>query len=185
MSQIYGGHLVRDDDDDVICWLLFPCFQVVMRIQEPGFLCRRHTITHVRDHPIQKIDTIYSRPIMESEKEASRNYTLWTWARQDTERNFSIFDARKGVFHLPEKSAPGGRVYAMAATGEVDKRIWIATAVSKNHPVRAQFDKCTFAISQVPFPCSSSQSFSLASWLTCAVVVQDKIHLLLFDMCML
>ena len=35
-----------------------------------------------------------------------------------------------GLFHLPEKQAPGGRVYAMTATGEVEKRIWIGTAVS-------------------------------------------------------
>ena len=123
-----------------------PSFQVVSRIQEPGFLCRRHTVTHVRDHPIQKIDTIYSRPVMESEKEASRNYTLWTWSRQDTERNFSIFDIRKGVFHLPEKSAPGGRVYAMAATGEVDKRIWIATDASKNYPVCVQSEVWIFLL---------------------------------------
>lgn len=51
------------------------------------------------------------------------------WAKQDTQRNFSIIDVRKGVFNLPEKAAPGGRVYAMTATGEVEKRIWIGTAV--------------------------------------------------------
>jgi hypothetical protein len=64
-----------------------------------------------------------------------KSYTLWTWARQDQERNFSIIDVRKGVFNLPEKQAPGGRVYAMTATGEVEKRIWIGTAVSRvyNH----------------------------------------------------
>lgn len=140
--------------------------QVVSRIQEPGFLCRRHTVTHVRDHPIQKIDTIYSRPVMESEKEANRNYTLWMWSRQDTERNFSIFDARKGVFHLPEKSAPGGRVYAMAATGEVDKRIWIATDASKNYKVCTQpglaqksMNFCSFLVFVFFFCILSTQRF--------------------------
>ena len=34
------------------------------------------------------------------------------------------------MYNLPEKSAPGGRVYAMTATGEIEKRIWIGTAVS-------------------------------------------------------
>ena len=33
---------------------------------------------------------------------------------------------------LPEKLYPGGRVYAMASTGEVEKRFWVATSVSKN-----------------------------------------------------
>ena len=40
-----------------------------------------------------------------------------------------------GVFRFPEKPCPGGRVYAMASTGEVEKRVWVATSVSKNHPV--------------------------------------------------
>ena len=26
-------------------------------------------------------------------------------------------------------------MYAMASTGEVEKRVWVATSVSKNHPV--------------------------------------------------
>ena len=34
------------------------------------------------------------------------------------------------MYNLPEKSAPGGRVYAMTATGEIEKRIWIGTSVS-------------------------------------------------------
>lgn len=36
---------------------------------------------------------------------------------------------------FPEKPCPGGRVYAMASTGEVEKRVWVATSVSKNYPV--------------------------------------------------
>ena len=36
---------------------------------------------------------------------------------------------------MPERSSPGGRVFAMATTGEVRKRIWIATSVSRNYPV--------------------------------------------------
>lgn len=106
--------------------------QIVQRICEPGFLCRSHTIRRSRDQPLQKIDTIYARPILADDLESGRkSYTLWTWARQDQERNFSIIDVRKGVFNLPEKQAPGGRVYAMTATGEVEKRIWIGTAVSR------------------------------------------------------
>ena len=99
----------------------------------PGFLCRRHTIDRVKEHQIQKIDTIFARPVGENEVDTSMS--LWTWSRQDLERNFSILDVEKGVFNLPEKNSPGGRVYAMAATGEVHKRIWITTAVSRNHPV--------------------------------------------------
>ena len=105
--------------------------QIVQRICEPGFLCRSHTIRRSRDQPLQKIDTIYARPVLADDLESGRkSYTLWTWARQGSERNFSIIDVRKGVFNLPEKQAPGGRVYAMTATGEVEKRIWIGTAVS-------------------------------------------------------
>jgi len=58
------------------------------------------------------------------------NHTVWTWARQDVERNFSILDAHKGMFTLPEKQSVGGRVFCMTSTGELDKRIWIGTAVS-------------------------------------------------------
>ena len=102
---------------------------MVQRICEPGFLCRIHTLTRSKDNPLQKIDTIYARPVL-TEDAGPKSYTLWTWARQDTERNFSIIDVHKGVFNLPEKQAPGGRVYAMTATGEVERRIWIGTAVS-------------------------------------------------------
>ena len=82
-----------------------------------------------RDHPLQKIDTIYARPVLPGDV-SPKSHTLWMWAKQDQERKFSIMDVRKGVFNLPEKQAPGGRVYAMTATGEVEKRIWIGTAVS-------------------------------------------------------
>ena len=111
------------------------CLQVVQRVSIPGFLCRRHTITRVKEHPLQKIDTIFARPVDKGEVEVSM--CLWSWSRQDMERNFSILDVQKGVFSLPEKNSPGGRVYAMAATGEIHKRIWTATAVSRNHPVSA------------------------------------------------
>ena len=102
---------------------------MVTRICEPGFMCRKHTITRCKDHPLQKIDTIYARPAVK-EDTAPKSYAIWTWAKQEGERQFSILDARKGVFNLPEKSAPGGRVYAMTATGETEKRIWIGTSVS-------------------------------------------------------
>ena len=36
----------------------------------------------------------------------------------------------KGIFTVPERNSPGGRVFCMTSTGEVDKRIWIGTAVS-------------------------------------------------------
>eukprot|EP00731_Ephydatia_muelleri_P016582 Em0009g1006a len=101
--------------------------EVVTRMCEPGFLCRKHTITRCRDHPLQKIDTIYARPAIKEDK-APKSYAIWTWAKQEGERQFSILDARKGVFNLPEKPAPGGRVYAMTATGETEKRIWIGTS---------------------------------------------------------
>ena len=73
---------------------------------------------------------------MLAEDVARKSYALWTWARQDAERNFSIIDVQKGVFNLPEKQASGGRVYAMTATGEVEKRIWIGTAVSVAPPLQ-------------------------------------------------
>ena len=104
-----------------------------MRVSEPGFMCREHTITRSKDHPLEKIDTVYARPILADDIASGRkSYTLWTWARQDADRNFSIIDVRKGVFNLPKKHAPGGRVYCMTATGEVEKRIWIGTAVSQH-----------------------------------------------------
>ena len=107
------------------------CVQLVLRVLEPGFMCRQQTITRSKDNPLEKIDTIYARPVLADDIASDRkSYALWTWARQDTDRNFSIIDVRKGVFNLPKKHAPGGRVYSMTATGEVEKRIWIGTAVS-------------------------------------------------------
>lgn len=91
-------------------------------------MCRQQTITRSKDNPLEKIDTIYARPLLAASDRKS--YALWTWARQDGERNFSIIDVRKGIFNLPKKHAPGGRVYCMTATGGVEKRIWIGTAVS-------------------------------------------------------
>lgn len=61
---------------------------MVLRVCEPGFLCRKHTITKSKDHPLQKIDTIYARPIFADEQK--KNYQVWTWARQDTERLFLV-----------------------------------------------------------------------------------------------
>lgn len=105
--------------------------QLVLRVSEPGFMCRQQTITRSKDSPLEKIDTIYARPVLADDVSSDRkSYALWTWARQDADRNFSIIDVRKGVFNLPKKHAPGGRVYCMTATGEVEKRIWIGTAVS-------------------------------------------------------
>ena len=39
------------------------------------------------------------------------------------------------MFTLPEKPSAGGRVFAMATTGEVEKRLWVATSVARNFPV--------------------------------------------------
>ena len=97
----------------------------MQRICEPGFLCRKHTITKSKDHLLQKIDTLYAPPI--SADDVKKRYQLWTWARQDKERNFSVMNVRKGVYSLSGKSAPGGRVLAMTAT---EQRVWIETAIS-------------------------------------------------------
>ena len=71
---------------------------MVQRISTPGFLCRRHVITRVKEHPLQKIDVLYSQPVL---SENPDNYSganlLWTWSRQDTERNFSILNVQKGI----------------------------------------------------------------------------------------
>lgn len=117
-------------DDVMFC----DCTQLVALVSEPGFMCREHTITRSKDHPLEKIDTIYARPILVDDVTADKkSYTLWTWSRQDAGRNFSIIDVKKGVFNIPKKLAPGGRVYSMTATGEVEKRIWIGTAVSHHN----------------------------------------------------
>jgi len=107
-------------------WVVLLC--CLQHICESGFLCRKHTITKSKDQPLQKIDTIYSPPIFADD--VKKRYQLWTWSRQDKERNFSVLDVRKGVYSLLEKSAPGGRVLAMTAT---EKRVWLGTAVS--HPI--------------------------------------------------
>lgn len=91
---------------------------------DPSFLCRKHILLKAKEHPLQKIDTIFAMGGTDS------NHTVWTWARQDVERNFSILDADKGIFTVPERPSSGGRVFCMTSTGEMDKRIWIGTAVS-------------------------------------------------------
>lgn len=108
-------------------------------MSEPGFMCREHTITRSKDEDLEKIDTIYARPILADDIESGKkSYTLWTWSRQDSGRNFSILDVKKRESStFPRRLAPGGRVYSMTATGEVEKRIWIGTAVSEGHRVGA------------------------------------------------
>ncbi|XP_019852360.1 PREDICTED: leucine-rich repeat serine/threonine-protein kinase 1-like [Amphimedon queenslandica] len=108
--------------------------EVVQRISAPGFLCRRHTVSRVQQHPLQKIDTIYCQPVINESVCENTQYLLWTWSRQDTERNFSLFNVAKGMFTLPEKPSAGGRVFAMATTGEVERRLWVATSVARNFP---------------------------------------------------
>ena len=70
--------------------------QVIQQIATPGFLARRHTITRNRGHPMQKIDTVYCQPKLKEETGDTKNYNLWIWSRQDSERNYSIMDVRKG-----------------------------------------------------------------------------------------
>ena len=94
----------------------------------PGFLCRKHTITRCKDHPLQKVDAIYASPFKD-DKEA-KTYAVWTWAKQDSERQFSIMDARKGTFSLSEMCVPGGRVRAMSLTNQGEMRAWVSTVVS-------------------------------------------------------
>lgn len=48
---------------------------------------------------------------------------------------FSSLFSCLGFFTLPEKPSSGGRVFAMATTGDVEKRLWVATSVSRNFPV--------------------------------------------------
>ena len=56
------------------------------------------------------------------------------WSKKDAERNFSILNASRGVFSVVEKISAGGRVYCMTATGEINKRLWVGTAVSSEEP---------------------------------------------------
>lgn len=70
---------------------------MVQRISAPGFLCRRHVITRVKEHPLQKIDVVYSQPVLSENPDNSSGHLLWTWSRQDMERNFSIFNVQKGI----------------------------------------------------------------------------------------
>lgn len=97
---------------------------MVQSLLDPSFLCRKHILLKAKEHPLQKIDTIFAMGGSDSA------HMVWTWARQDVERNFSVLDSDKGIFNVPERNSPGGRVFCMTSTGEVDKRIWIGTAVS-------------------------------------------------------
>lgn len=97
---------------------------MVQCLLDPSFLCRKHILLKAKEHPLQKIDTIFAMGGSDS------THMVWTWARQDVERNFSVLDSDKGIFTVPERNSPGGRVFCMTSTGEVDKRIWIGTAVS-------------------------------------------------------
>ena len=92
-------------------------------------MCRKHTITRCKDHPLQKVDAIYALPSPSDEREA-KSYAVWTWARQDSERQFSIMDSRKGTFNLAEMCVPGGRVRALSVTHQGDMRAWVSTVVS-------------------------------------------------------
>ena len=92
-------------------------------------MCRQQTITQSKNQPLKRIQTVYSYPVL-GEDGSPRGCVLWTWAGQDSDRNFSVIDVHRGEFKLAEKRAPGGRVFSMAATGNVDKRLWIGTIVS-------------------------------------------------------
>ena len=107
-----------------------PPFQVIGRLSEPGFLCRKHTITTTTSQqPLHKIQQTYSLPVPEGHGSLDCSY-VWTWSRANRERNYSILNAERGVFMAGERICEGGRVYCMTATGEVEKRLWTGTAVS-------------------------------------------------------
>eukprot|EP00731_Ephydatia_muelleri_P005646 Em0002g1822a len=113
------------------CWSHRPserpaAHEIISRMTLPGFMCRKHTITRCKDHPLQKVDAIYSLPPPSDEREA-KSYAVWTWAKQDSERQFSIMDARKGTFNLAEMCVSGGRVRAMSVTHQGDMRAWVST----------------------------------------------------------
>lgn len=69
---------------------------MVQRIASPGFLCRRHAITRVKEHPLQKIDTLYALPPFSVKSDDPSRHFLWTWSRQDVERNFSVLNTHRG-----------------------------------------------------------------------------------------
>ena len=104
--------------------------QVIHRLSEPGFLCRKHTITTTTSQqPLHKIQQAFSLPVLEGHANLDSSY-VWTWCKANRERNYSILNAERGVFIAGEKICEGGRVYCMTATGEVEKRLWTGTAVS-------------------------------------------------------
>ena len=79
---------------DTICTFFS---QVVTRIITPGFMSRRHCLTRIKEHPLQKLDIVYAQPAVSEDVTDLRNSTLWLWSRQDTERNYSTMDVRRGV----------------------------------------------------------------------------------------
>ena len=77
--------------------LLVPT-QLVNQIISPGFLSRRHCITRIKDHPLQKLDTVYAQPPLSSGgPEDPNDSIMWLWSRQDTERNYSTTDVKRGT----------------------------------------------------------------------------------------
>ena len=90
---------------------------------------RKYTITQVNHQAMSKIISMYALPFQEAPK-GSGSLSVLMWFKQDKDRNYSILSADKGSFSIVEKSCEGGRVFCMTSTGEIEKRLWVGTAVS-------------------------------------------------------
>jgi serine/threonine protein kinase len=106
--------------------------EIISRLSEPGFLCRKHCITNINGHPVPQVFQAYTIPRQEDQPNVDFN-SVWMWSKKDAERNFSILNASRGVFSVVEKISAGGRVYCMTATGEINKRLWVGTAAHEIH----------------------------------------------------
>ena len=101
--------------------------QIVSRVSEPGFVCRQHTLLQMKD---QKIDCLCAKPVNNEDEKNEMSFAVWTWSKQDADRNFSIIDVQRGVFNLQGMPAAGGRVTAITSAVDGEERIWIGTRVS-------------------------------------------------------
>ena len=103
--------------------------QIVARMTQPEFFCRKHTITRSRDQPLHKVDAVQASPSKTGPQ--SDGYNVWMWARQNSERQLSILDAHRGTFKGAEVTLPGGRARATMVISNGDsRRVWVSTVVS-------------------------------------------------------